>query len=75
MKEEMAQSSEQVCERTARLIELVELPSVHEHSQKLLETAATGEGSYKAFLERWGYDPEQRQAICQALKQVISERK
>jgi len=27
-KEEMAQSSEQVCERTARLIELVELPSV-----------------------------------------------
>jgi len=44
-KEEMAQSSEQVCERTARLIELVELPSVYEHSQKLLETAATGEGT------------------------------
>lgn len=74
-KEEMAQGSEQVCERTARLIELVELPSVYEHSQKLLEAAATGEGSYKAFLERWGYDAEQRQVICQALKQVTSERK
>lgn len=70
-KEEMAQSSERVRERTARLIELVDLTSVYERSQKLLETAATGEGSYKAFLERWGYDGEQRQVICQALKQVL----
>jgi len=71
--EEMAQSSEQVCERTARLIELVELPSVlnipRSYWRLLLQ-----ERSYKAFLERWGYDPEQRQAICQALKQVISEK-
>lgn len=72
-KEEMAKGSERVCKRTARLIELVELPSVYERSQKLLETIATGEGSYKAFLERWGYDAEQRQVIAQALKQVISE--
>jgi hypothetical protein len=73
-KEEMAQGSERVRKRTARLIELVELPLVYERSSKLLETAATGEGSYKAFLERWGYDIEQRQAISQALKQVISKR-
>ena len=73
--EEMAQGSERVRQRTARLIKLVELPSVYDRSQKLLETAATGEGSYKAFLERWGYDAQQLQAICQALKQVISEPK
>jgi len=62
-----------VCERTARLIELVELPSVHEHSQKLLELLQE-RAATKPF---WnvGDDPEQRQAICQALKQVISERK
>lgn len=70
-KAEMAQSSERVRKRTALLIELVDLTSVYERSQKLLETAATGEGSYKAFLERWGYDAEQRQVICQALKQVL----
>jgi len=71
--EEMAQGSERVRQRTGRLIKLVELPSVHERSQAI-ETAAT-ERAAKAFLERWGYDAQQRQAICQAFKQVISEPK
>ncbi|MFE1744101.1 hypothetical protein [Coleofasciculus sp. H7-2] len=69
--EEMAQSSQRVRSRTTRIIELVELPSVYELSQKLLESAVTGEGSYKAFLERWGYDAEQRQVISEALEQII----
>ncbi len=72
-KEDMAEASEQVRQRTARLIQLVEMPAVYDHSQKLLESATTGEGSYKAFLERWGYDAEQREVICQALQQVIHE--
>lgn len=73
-KAEMAQSSERVRQRTAHLIELIELPAVYECSEKLLETAATGEGSYKAFLERWGYDAQQRQVICEALQQIIPKR-
>lgn len=72
-KEEMAEGSERVRQRTAQIIKLVELPSVYERSSKLLESATTGEGSYKAFLERWGYDAQQRQAICQALQLVISK--
>ena len=72
-KEDMAEASERVRKRTAHLIKLVDLTSVYERSQKLLESAATGEGSYKAFLERWGYDAEQRQVIYQTFKQVISE--
>jgi hypothetical protein len=74
-KEEMALGSERVHKRTARLIERVELPSVYDRCLKLLESATTGEGSYKAFLERWGYDAQQRQVISEALQQVISERK
>ena len=70
--EEMAKGSEQVHKRTAQLIKLVDLPTVYERLQQLLDTAATGEGSYKAFIERWGYDTEQRQAICQAVQQVIA---
>lgn len=70
-KEDMAQGSERISRRTARLIELVDLPAVDERGQKLLESAATGEGSYKAFLDRWGYDAHQRQIIYQALKQVL----
>jgi len=47
----MAQGSERVRQRTGRLIKLVELPSVHERSQKLLE-CCYGRGQL-AFLERW----------------------
>lgn len=71
--EEMAQASERVRQRTAHLIELVELAAVRDRIDKLLQTLARGEGEYKAFLERWGYDIEQRQAISQALQQVISK--
>ena len=69
--ETMATQSERVRKRTTRLIELLQLPCVYELSQKLRDSATTGEGSYKAFLERWGYDREQRQVIQQALSQVI----
>jgi hypothetical protein len=71
-KEDMAEASEQVRQRTTRLIELVSLPAVYDRSTELLESATTGEGSYKAFLERWGYDAEQRQVICKTLQQVNS---
>jgi hypothetical protein len=72
--EQMAQGSDRVRSRTARLIQLVELPAVRELSQKLSDSAATGEGSYKNFLERWEYDDEQRQAMRQALQQVLPEK-
>ena len=71
--EEMAQASERVRQRTAHMIELVDLTAVRDRIHKLLQTLAQGEGEYKAFLERWGYDTEQRQAISQALQQVISK--
>jgi hypothetical protein len=74
-KEDMAQDSERVHQRTAHLIKLVDLPAVCDRLQQLQETITRGEGSYKAFLERWGYDTEQRQVICQALQQVISHQK
>lgn len=74
-KEDMAQDSERVHQRTARLIELVDLPAVYDRLQQLQQTITTGEGSYKAFLERWGYDTEQKQIISQALQQVISHQK
>lgn len=71
--EEMAQASERVRQRTAHLIELVDLTAVRDRIHKLFQTLAQGEGEYQAFLERWGYDTEQRQAISQALQQVISK--
>jgi hypothetical protein len=69
-KEDMAEGSEQVRQRTVSLIQLLDLPSIRDRAQQLIQTAKTGEGIYKAFLERWHYDTEQRQAICQALEQI-----
>jgi len=71
-KEDAAAGSEQVQRRTIRLIELLQLPQVSEQAQKLQESAVTGKGSYQVFLDRWGYDAEQRQIIQQALKQLIA---
>ena len=69
--EAMAQSSEQVRDRSAALIKLVDLDPVYDRCRKLLESAVTGAGSYQAFLDRWGYDAEQRQLICEALEGAI----
>jgi hypothetical protein len=72
--EEMAQGSDQVRSRTANLIELLDMPAVREISQQLIESATTGEGSYQTFLNRWGYDVEQREVICEALKGAIADK-
>lgn len=69
----MAQGSERVSQRTAHLIALLQLPAVSDRAQQLLESATTDKGNYKAFLERWGYDDEQRQVISQALRQVLPQ--
>ncbi len=71
-KEDMAADSERVRQRTANLIQLLDLSAVYDRAQQLLESAITGEGNYKAFLERWNYDAEQRQVMAQALQQVMS---
>lgn len=69
--EEAAKGSDRVRSRTVNLIEQVDLDAVRELSQELKESATTGEGHYKKFLQRWGYDAEQRQVIRQILEEVI----
>jgi hypothetical protein len=69
--EEAAKGSDRVRSRTVNLIEQVDLDAVRELSQKLKGSATTGEGHYKKFLQRWGYDAEQRQVIRQVLEEVI----
>jgi len=69
--EEMAQGSQRVQARTARLINLVDLPQVKEEAQQVINSATRSEGSYTAFLERWNYDAEQKQLICSALQEVV----
>lgn len=69
--EQMAQGSDRVRSRTAYLIEKLQLAAIIEKAQKLHESASTGLGEYKAFLDRWGYDAEQRQVIQQSMEGAI----
>jgi hypothetical protein len=69
--EEMAQGSDRVRSRTANLMEQVQLTQVRELSEQLRDSTVTGEGTYKTFLNRWGYDAEQRQVMREALEQTI----
>jgi hypothetical protein len=71
--EAMAQGSDRVQTRTADLIRKTTLPEVRQKAEKLRESATTGDGSYQSFLERWGYDAEQRQVIEQQMKRVIQD--
>jgi hypothetical protein len=65
--EEKAQNSERVCRRSANLIQQINLDLVNLKLRELEASVASREGSYQDFLQRWGYDSEQRQAIQEAI--------
>jgi hypothetical protein len=69
--EAMAQGSDRVQARTARLIQKVQMAEVTEQATQLQHSAATSSGEYEAFLQRWGYDSEQRQVIEQQMRQAL----
>jgi hypothetical protein len=69
--EENAKGSDSVRQRTANLIQKINSNLVAEELKKMRESAATGEGNYKAFLRRWGYDEEQKQVIQKAISEVM----
>ncbi|PSB29647.1 hypothetical protein [Stenomitos frigidus] len=68
--ETMAMGSERVRSRTAQLIQRLHLPQVQAEAEQLSRAIATKTGAYQTFLERWGYDSEQRQAMQQALEET-----
>jgi len=65
--EAMAKGSEQVRDRTLSLIKAVKLPIVNEKLQKMQKSLTTGQGEYQTFLERWGYDAEQKKVMESAI--------
>ena len=69
--EENAQGSEKVQEKTCQLIKQLLSPSLGEKLQQLATSLNTGQGEYQAFLERWGYDDCQRQAIAEIIQPFL----
>jgi uncharacterized protein involved in exopolysaccharide biosynthesis len=59
----MANQSQRVTNRSLYLIEQLSLSEVKQKINDLQATIDTGEGVYQAFLSRWQYDTEQKDAI------------
>jgi hypothetical protein len=69
--EENAQGSEKVQEKTGQLIKQLLSQSLGEKLQQLATSLNAGQGEYQAFLERWGYDDCQRQAIAEIIQPFL----
>ncbi len=65
---DMAANSATVAKRSQQLIDALQMPEIKMISQQIVAAIRTGAGEYVEFLERWGYDAEQKAAIEQALK-------
>ena len=68
---ENAQGSEKVQEKTGQLIKQLLSPALGKKLQQLATSLNTGQGEYQAFLERWGYDDCQRQAIAEIIQPFL----
>ncbi|NMF57452.1 hypothetical protein [Pseudanabaena yagii] len=70
---EQAEGSDRVAKRTALLIEKVDILEVRAIATQVHDTALANTGEYVAFLEKWGYDAEQKQAIANVLAQILDQ--
>ncbi|WP_338441409.1 hypothetical protein VZG28_11935 [Synechococcus elongatus IITB4] len=62
----MAAQSQRVSRRSAEHLRQLESPSLRQLLQDL-QQSLTGAGAFTDFLDRWGYDAEQRAAIASAI--------
>ena len=70
--EKTASESERVRGRTTKLIRSVNIRSLQGNIQELYQSIITGQGNYKSFLERFGYDSDQLKAIQQAIEPLLT---
>jgi hypothetical protein len=68
---DQAQQSLQVSRRSADLIGRVGGDRLSSEAQDLWKSVTDSSGSYQIFLEKWGYDDEQKAAIAARLADVF----
>lgn len=69
---ENTRGSQKVQERSSKLIQLLRSESIENELQKLQTAIEAGKGDYQDFLQRWGYDSEQQQAIKKAIINIFN---
>lgn len=68
--EDLAQGSDRVRSRSEQLLKALPLAQLRQKAEQLATSIDTGTGDYQTFLQQWGYDSEQQQAMRQALQQT-----
>jgi hypothetical protein len=68
--QEMAQKSEEVKRRSIEVIKKLNLDLIHQKIKQLTTTINQEEGVYQEFLNRWGYDQQQKKAIAEAFSLI-----
>jgi VCBS repeat-containing protein len=68
--DDQAKGSEQVAQRSLNLIKLLSLPEIAQIADRMYESVTTGGGEHGDFLQKWGYDQEQKAAIAARLNMV-----
>jgi hypothetical protein len=66
---DMAANSATVAKRSRQLIDALQMTEIQVIAEQIIDAIRTGTGDYVEFLERWGYDAEQKGAIEKALSQ------
>jgi hypothetical protein len=69
--EEMAASANRVRSRSLMIISSIQIPACPRIAKEILAAIATGAGNYATFLQKWGYDQDQKDAITQTLQVIL----
>ncbi len=70
--ETKAQGSDQVSQRTSNLIQQMNLELTQQKLEELKQTIINNDGTYQPFLEKWGYDQEQKQVMKNNIEKLLS---
>ena len=67
---ENALESEKVARRSANLIKQLQSDLITKELSEFQKSLKIGEGKYQEFLDKWGYDAEQKEMMSKAIEQI-----
>lgn len=67
-----ATSSQRTQRRSIALVQALNLPAIHDRILAMQATLENQSEEYQSFLDRWGYDEEQRSAIGKAMQTTLT---
>lgn len=70
--QENANKSTQVRSRSINLIKNLTIPHLKSEATEMLNSLTNYTGKYQAFLDKWGYDAEQKEYMALTMREALS---